>query len=126
MFVVGIIIGWGAFRFMYPVFAPTSPIISLGNNTGRIVTFDVEGWGTPNFFFQQEGRLPVVLYPAAGTMTLTTVALLDGRIMTYQTFVEDFKSTGGEAHAHSLFTVDYQENDIDELGYVLSIKEVQR
>ncbi len=124
-FIVGILIGLGVFCLVYPRLAPTSPVISLGENTGRIVAFDISAWGTPNMLFQQEGRLPVVFYPSVENMTSPTVTLLDGGTMSYQEFVANFTASQGEDYAHALFTVSYKENDVDELGYVTSIKQVK-
>lgn len=122
MLIVGMFAGLGISQFINPL-AETSPEVRLGQNDGRIIAFDVRSWPTPNFLFQQEGDLPIVLYPAVGS--LPTVSLLDGRVMTYQEFVEDFQSIGRESYDHALFSVDYQENNIDELGYVMSIKQIR-
>lgn len=121
--IVGILVGWGISKFINPL-AETSPRIHIGQNEGRIVTFDVAAWPTPNFLFQQEGRLPIVFYPAVGDM-MPPVTLLDGRTLTYLEFVEDFNTTVGENYSHTLFSIDYQENDVDELGYVIAINQIQ-
>ncbi len=122
---LGIIIGWTAFRLIYPTLAPTSPTIVIGDNIGQIVSLDISPWGTPNFLFKQNGHLPVILYPAVGDQA-PLVTLLDGRRMSYQEFSEDFKSNTSDPYAHSIFLLDYQENDIDELGYVTSISEISK
>lgn len=123
IFITGLVIGWMSFRFMYPTLAPTSPAMTLGENTGRIIVFDVPGWPTPNFLFQKEGRLPVVLYPTM-TNTNLTVHLRDGRTLSYQQFVEEFKSQS-ENYSHALFVVDYRENNAEELGSVTRLQQTR-
>lgn len=118
----GIIIGFGAFQILSPKLAPTDPRIIIGENNGRIITFDVASFPTPNFLFKQDGHLPVVFYPAVGDAT-PKVTFLDGRVMPYQEFVSYMKS--GNNDGRISFSVNYKEDNINELGYIMSIQEIK-
>lgn len=121
---IGIIIGFIlSFGFFYFRYAATNPTITIGENTGRIITFNVQSWPTPNFLFQQEGHLPVILYPAVGEESLA-VRLNDEGTITYSEFAEKFLKNE-ERFSLSKFVITYREDDVDELGYVFSITESQ-
>lgn len=122
-FILGVIVTFTFQAFLFQ--GPTSaPHLSFGENKGRIVTFDVGAWPGPNFLFQQEGKVPMVIYSAVGSLS-PSVTLLDGRVLSYQDFISLFRSSGGEEFSRAFFLVDYQENGVDELGYAMSIRQVE-
>ncbi len=118
----GIIIGLGIFQIFSPKLAPTDPRIIIGENNGRIITFDVASFPTPNFLFKQDNHLPVIFYPAVGDAT-PKVTFADGRTMSYQEFVTFMKSEGNDGRMS--FSVNYKEDNVNELGYIMSIREIK-
>lgn len=99
----------------------TDPAIKIGENSGRILAFDVQSWPTPNFLFQQEGRLPVVLFKGWGAEFEPMVTLRDGHKLKFNEFANRFNNN--EDIANSTFTITYKENNFEEQGAVYSIVE---
>lgn len=120
-FVIGFLGGVAITALFFSFSSPrTDPSIKIGNNTGRVIAFNVQSWPTPNFLFQQEGRLPVVLFKGWGDEFEPMVTLRDGTKLTYAEFADKF-SNNEQGFADSTYTVTYKEDDTNELGAVYSI-----
>lgn len=120
-FLIGLLVGIVVTVLFFSFNSPrTDPAIKIGENTGRIVAFDVQSWPTPNFLLQQEGRLPVVLLKGWGDEFEPMVTLRDGTKLTYAEFADKF-SNNEKGFADSIYTVTYKEDDNNELGAVYSI-----
>jgi hypothetical protein len=124
---VGAILGWGAFTLMTPRYAPTNPRMMVGDkNQGRILGFNVQGYPGGNFIFKEDGHLPVIVFPSVAGDEPIPVTLLDGTVMSLEEFMNDFQTNTTDPYAHSIFQLDYQEDGVNELGYVMSLKEISK
>ncbi len=120
VFLGGLIVGAGADYVVDSQVASANPTIHIGSNMGRIISFNVQSFPTPNFLFQQEGRLPVVLYPKPEVLEQIPVTLTDGQEISFSELMTGIQQNE-ERFNSSQFEINYQEKSSNELGWVEGI-----